>query len=292
MDPASYQRFTETLTHQLSHYGDVLALVALGSMAARDHLPDRFSDHDFFVIVRPGTQSWYRENLQWLPEHDRIAFAFQETAHGMKVLYDDRHMLEFAVFDPDELHQARINRYRVLFDRADLSATLEQLAAREASSPEVDVPYQSGQFLTHLLVGLWRYQRGERLSAFRFLREFALQELVRLTHALATADRPHRNSHSSPARNCSWTASSASPHPGRTCHTGWSRWFARSSPQQPHRRNDDRTLEDSKKPPSVRSCIEPILGPRGRDPRHSICRSRNARAAAGRPRRWFTQDEC
>jgi hypothetical protein len=64
VDPADYQRFTETLTNQLSHYGDVLALVALGSMAARDHLPDRFSDHDFFVIVRPGTQSCYRENRQ------------------------------------------------------------------------------------------------------------------------------------------------------------------------------------------------------------------------------------
>jgi hypothetical protein len=190
VDPANYQRFTETLTDQLSQYGDVLGLVALGSMATRDHLPDRFSDHDFFVIVRPGTQSWYRENRQWLPEHERIVFTFQETAHGMKMLYDDRHLLEFAVFDPDELQLARINRYRVLFDRANLTATLEQLAAREASSPPVDVPYQSAQFLTHLLVGLWRYQRGERLSAFRFLREFALQELVQLTQALATPDRP------------------------------------------------------------------------------------------------------
>jgi hypothetical protein len=200
VDPANYQRFTETLTNRLSEYGDVLALVALGSMAARDHLPDRFSDHDFFVIVRPGTQSWYRENRQWLPEHERIAFAFRETAHGVKVLYGDRHLLEFAVFDPEELHLARINRYRVLFDRANLTAMLERLAAREASSPPVDVPYQSAQFLTHLLVGLWRYQRGERLSAFRFLREFALQELVQLTQALATADRPDLGDNLDPTR--------------------------------------------------------------------------------------------
>lgn len=200
MDTAHYQRFTETLTNQLSQYGDVLALVALGSMAARDYLPDRFSDHDFFVIVRPGTQSWYRENRQWLPEHERIAFAFQETAHGVKVLYDDRHLLELAVFDPDELHQARINRYRVLFDRANLTATLEQLAAREACSPPVDILYQSGQFLTHLLVGLWRYQRGERLSAFRFLRELALQDLVQLTRALATAERPDLSDNLDPTR--------------------------------------------------------------------------------------------
>ena len=200
MEPADYRRFTEALTERLSNYGDVLALVALGSMAARDHLPDRFSDHDFFVIVRSGTQSWYRENLQWLPEHERIAFAFQETAHGMKVLYDDRHLLEFAVFDPDELHQARINRYRVLFDRVNLTPTLEQLAAREIFSSTVDIRFQSGQFLTHLLVGLWRYRRGERLSAFRFLREFALQELVQLTYALAMAERPDLSDNLDPTR--------------------------------------------------------------------------------------------
>lgn len=125
-----------------------------------------------------------------LLQNHRIAFADQETAHGMKVLYDDRHRLEFAVFDPDELHLARINRYRVLFDRANLSATLAQLAARETAPQTLDIPYESAQFLTHLLVGLWRYQGGEHLSAYRFLRGLALQELVALTHALATPDRP------------------------------------------------------------------------------------------------------
>ncbi|MGE5153015.1 MAG: hypothetical protein ACM3ST_03275 [Bdellovibrio bacteriovorus] len=200
VDPADYLRFTATLTHQLSRYDDVLALVALGSMAALDPLPDRFSDHDFFVIVRSGTQPWYRENLQWLPEHDRIAFAFQETAHGLKVLYDDRHLLELAVFDPDELRLARINRYRVLLDRANLTPVLEELAARESAPPTVDIRYQSNQFLTHLLVGLWRYQRGERLSAFRFLRELALQELVQLTYALETAERPDLRDNLDPTR--------------------------------------------------------------------------------------------
>ncbi len=200
MDSADYQQFTDTLTDRLRRYDDVLALVALGSMAARDHHPDRFSDHDFFVIVRPGTQRWYRENLQWLPDHERIAYAFQETVHGMKVLYADRHLLEFAVFDPDELFQARINRYRVLFDRANLTSTLEQLVAREMAAPAVDIAYLSGQFLTHVLVGLWRWRRGEELSAYRFIREFALQDLVRLTHALATADRPDLSDNLDPTR--------------------------------------------------------------------------------------------
>lgn len=83
MDPIDWQRFTETLTDRPSQYGDVLALIAPGSMAAREHLPERFSDHDFFVIVRPGAQSRYRENREWLPEHERIAVAVQETAHGV-----------------------------------------------------------------------------------------------------------------------------------------------------------------------------------------------------------------
>ena len=48
------------------------------------------------------------------------ASVFRETAHGLKVLYDDGHLLELAVFDAAELALARVNRYRVLLDRADV----------------------------------------------------------------------------------------------------------------------------------------------------------------------------
>ena len=51
MTPDAYQRFSRTLIDRLDGMPAVLGLVALGSMAARDYGPDRWSDHDFFVIV-------------------------------------------------------------------------------------------------------------------------------------------------------------------------------------------------------------------------------------------------
>jgi hypothetical protein len=46
-----YQAFTDTLQRNLEQDDRVIGLVAAGSMAGEHHLPDRWSDHDFLVIV-------------------------------------------------------------------------------------------------------------------------------------------------------------------------------------------------------------------------------------------------
>ncbi|HYG62421.1 MAG TPA: hypothetical protein VEL74_07555, partial [Thermoanaerobaculia bacterium] len=117
MDAAAYERFTERLLQSLAADSTVLGLVALGSMAALDTKPDRWSDHDFFVIVRTGEQEGFRRDLSWLPDRGNLVLSYRETAHGLKALYEDGHLVEFAVFDPGELHLAKVNRYRVLLDR-------------------------------------------------------------------------------------------------------------------------------------------------------------------------------
>src|SRR5439155_1580337 len=108
--------FSERLRERLATDERVLGLVALGSMSGEPP-PDQWSDHDFFVISRPGEQERMRTELSWLPDGEEIVLAYRETAHGVKVLYRDAHLLEFAVFDPEEMSVARINRFRVLLDR-------------------------------------------------------------------------------------------------------------------------------------------------------------------------------
>src|SRR6478752_8174366 len=136
MELAEYQGFTDSLTESLGGRPEVLGLVALGSMALRDYAPDRHSDHDFFVVTRLGAAETLRSDLSWLPDSERISFSFRETSHGLKVLYDSGHLLELAVFEPDELALARVNRYRVLLDRADVTERLAAVAA--ATSAVVD----------------------------------------------------------------------------------------------------------------------------------------------------------
>jgi hypothetical protein len=163
---------------------------------------DAWSDHDFFVVTAPGAQEAYRTDLSWLPDAGSIALAFRETAHGLKVVFGSGHLAEFAVFDPDELFLSRVNRWRVLLDRADLEARLR--AVRERTSAETarrdDDAWRVGQLLTGLLVGVGRFRRGERASGRRFVWCTALEHLLALAARHVPAGRPEARDDLDPFR--------------------------------------------------------------------------------------------
>jgi predicted nucleotidyltransferase len=174
-----YTAFTDELSSRLAALDGVIGLVAVGSMAARDYDPDEWSDHDFFVVTHPGRQEGYRQDVAWLPRGDAIALAFRETDHGLKVVYDDGHLVEFAVFDLEELGLAGVNRYRVLFDEGGVEERLAEVAAATARRPR-DERRDFGMFVAHVLVGAGRARRGEVLSGGSFVREHALRPLCTL----------------------------------------------------------------------------------------------------------------
>ncbi|RKH96226.1 hypothetical protein D7Y27_07545 [Corallococcus sp. AB004] len=178
MDTAAYQAFTVELTRRADADGRFRGLVALGSMAARDYAPDDFSDHDFFVVAWPGHAETLRQERGWLPRAEDVALAFRETAHGLKVVYRDGHLLEFAVFDLEELSFARVNRYRVLLDKGGVTERMDERARDTASELQRTAPDDAwlfGQWLTQVLVGVGRHARGEGLSG-----RSRLYEAVRL----------------------------------------------------------------------------------------------------------------
>jgi hypothetical protein len=192
MTPDEFNAFTRELVAGLREDEDVLGLVALGSMAAIDTQPDAWSDHDFWIVTVPGGQERWRCETAWLPQADRVIFQLRETAHGVKVVYESGHLLEYAVFDLGELQVARVNRYRILLDRVDLAARMAAL--RDATAAAVagerrDDAWLVGQFLTNLLVGLGRHARGEALSGHAFVRSYALEHLVRLLARHVAAPR-------------------------------------------------------------------------------------------------------
>jgi hypothetical protein len=161
----AYRSFTAALREGVSLHTAVVGLVALGSMAEVDYGPDEGSDHDFFLVVQKGTEERFRDRLDWLPRPADIRFHFRETAHGVKALYADAHLIEFAVFNREELALARVNRYRVLLDRADVGARMAAVvAATEAIQPPDD-RWLLGQLVAELWIAMGRDRRGERISA-------------------------------------------------------------------------------------------------------------------------------
>ncbi len=186
----AHGRFTERLLERLGQDPEVLGLVLLGSTSGEGTPPDGWSDHDFFVVVEPGAQERFRSDLGWMPDPASIALSFRETAHGLKVVYESGHLAEFAVFEPDELRLARVNRYRVVLDRADVAARMERVRTATAGAPRTDGAWEAGQFLTNLLVGVGRWRRGERRSGDQLVRCGALGHLLRLVAARVPPEDP------------------------------------------------------------------------------------------------------
>lgn len=179
MQTEAFRAFTAAVVARLQADHEVLGVVGLGSTADAERVPDDHSDHDLWIVTRPGAQERLRASQAWLPDVERIALAFRETEHGVKVLYDCGHLVEYAVFSLDELAVARSNVYRVFFDCADVEARVAA-TARPPPGPAAEAGWLFGQALSHLLLGAERAARGERLSGHRFVRELAVARLLEL----------------------------------------------------------------------------------------------------------------
>jgi hypothetical protein len=192
MDAAAYRDFTERLLARVGADSEVIGLVALGSMSGEPPLADSFSDHDFFVVVAAGAQERLRTDLSWLPDAADVVLSFRETAHGLKALWSSGHLAEFAVFSPEELALARVNRYRVLLDRADLVERMARVRSATVEQARGSVPderWTVGMFLGALVVGSGRWARGERLSGHQLVRCAALGHLVSLLRSALPPER-------------------------------------------------------------------------------------------------------
>jgi len=189
MTPEAHAAFAAALLKRLEADPDVLGLVFLGSSSGEPPAPDAFSDHDLFVVTRPGAQERFRTDLSWLPNAADLVLSFRETPHGVRALDSTGHLVELAVFDLEELSVARVNRYSVALDKADVRARMarvQQETTRNAASP--DARWLAGQFLVELVVGAARYGRGERISAHFRVRVGAVQHLLALVRMRTPAE--------------------------------------------------------------------------------------------------------
>lgn len=186
--PQHQQRLLQRLqaiATSLAHSGHGLALLGMGSVGTELDRLDEYSDLDFFAIVEPGYKEAYIEDLAWLKAVCPIAYAFQNTRDGQKVLFADGIFVEFAVFVPAELETIPHDEGRVVWQKDGFDAT----AVRAPAPPPEPHPreFYLGEALTNLYVGLLRLHRNERLSAMRFIQVYAVNNILELT---AEIERP------------------------------------------------------------------------------------------------------
>ena len=171
---------------------EVIGLIFVGSAAATERV-DQYSDQDFFLVVKEGAGEGFRQDLSWLPNSTNIALHPRETAHGLKVVYQNGDVLEFAVFEDSELELSTANDYRVALDRADLTARMAKIAERSIPS-EVNRAQEFELFLSLILIGVGRARRGEVLAAEQHIKGYALDHALRLIRLAKPVDASRKDS--------------------------------------------------------------------------------------------------
>lgn len=178
--PVLLQRL-DAIGQALADSGKGLALLGLGSVGVELDRLDEFSDLDFFAIVRPGYKQHFIQDLGWLSDICPLAYCFQNTPDGYKLLFQDGIFCEFAVFEPNELANASFSEGRIVWKAEGVDEDI-RLPRKQSAPPETrSTEWMVGEALTCLYVGLCRYHRGEKLSAQRFIQHYAVDRIVELS---------------------------------------------------------------------------------------------------------------
>lgn len=161
----------------------VSGLILLGSAAVPERR-DEWSDHDFFVIARPGMAERVREVGQWLPDMEHVVLLAREWDVGFCVLYDDGHLFEFAAAAAEELGAAAVGEHEIVFDDdGSLAAMVEAARHRAAAAPAANAAHEARLMLVKLLVGVGRARRGELVNAGQFVRTWAVNHFINALRA-------------------------------------------------------------------------------------------------------------
>ncbi len=184
VDHTQFHNFTRTLETTLNADERVLALVAIGSLAQSEHI-DQWSDHDFWVITTTAAQTDFLSDLSWLPNHTAIALALRPAQEYYTILYTTGHIAEFAVFGPHDLSRGRLTYYRILFDKQDITTRIQAITTQVQQEQQngYNASATFGHFLVTLCTGVGRAARGESLSAYTYIFQYAVDALLTLiTH--------------------------------------------------------------------------------------------------------------
>ena len=170
------KRFNEII--QLNqHKEDVFAFIGLGSMHDLSRL-DAYSDIDFFIIVQSQhDKKRYMGDMSWL-EVQPIIFSYIETKDGLKVIYDDGILLEFAVFTMDELKHIPFQEGTIYYKKPFINE--HDLKPQIKSFHAFDLNKTISNCLSNLYVGLLREHRGEHVAAFLMIQVYATSNLLKI----------------------------------------------------------------------------------------------------------------
>jgi lincosamide nucleotidyltransferase B/F len=173
------QRLNE-IGHSVASTGKCLALIGLGSVGLEFDRLDEYSDLDFFIIVQAGYKQEFMHDLDWLHAVCPLAWAFQNTNDGYKVIFEDGIFAEYAVFEKDELQSIPFAPGRVVWAAPGVDANIAHPLLMPLQKGARTDEWLVGEALSNLYIGLCRLKRGEKMSALRFVQGYAVDRILEL----------------------------------------------------------------------------------------------------------------
>ncbi|MCP2636281.1 hypothetical protein K0817_006815 [Microbacterium sp. HD4P20] len=185
-DPERFARLSADLVGRVREHDGLIGLVLLGSASEEGReRRDEWSDHDFFALTDVGRGPEIRPDLSWLPDQHRLVLTAREGEIGFVAIYDDGHVFEFALSDAAELAGALVRDATVVVDDAagTTAALVDESRIRAEAADRFDPANDVRLVLVKLLIGVGRVRRGEGLVGSAFIRQWAVQQLVRAIRA-------------------------------------------------------------------------------------------------------------
>jgi hypothetical protein len=171
----------DEIVQALTKRSTALALIGLGSVGEELGRLDDYSDLDFFVIVSKGAKKQYLDDLSWLSKIAPVAYFYQNTTDGYKLLYEDGIFCEFAVFELQELDNVPFAPGRIVWKRNGVANDISVPKKKNYQNGKATKEWLMGEVLTNLYVGLCREKRGEKLAAMRMIQVYAVDRILELS---------------------------------------------------------------------------------------------------------------
>ncbi|BDX05641.1 hypothetical protein [Planctobacterium marinum] len=146
-------------------------------------------DIGFMLLVEAGCKELFLRDIAWLAEIQHIAFEFRRSPGHFRFLFSDGIFCDLTVMEKHELESGIIPSEEIAWQRTTMHSEIFDVAVPQSSRFDLDdiVEYDDpdwllGELLTNLLIGLRRFNNGEKLSAFYLIQHHALSRLLSLVN--------------------------------------------------------------------------------------------------------------
>ena len=191
--PTPYQIMTkdELIEARLGQITEIIAMQPQAMAIISPHectkstsIKDNDCDICLVVLVENGSEAELLKDTRWLADIQHIAYEFKRSPGHFRFLFSDGVFCDFTVLEEQNLELDKLAACQVLWQKETTSTPLvshvEFLQNDRTINKHEESCWLLGEFLTNLLIGLRRYSKGDKLSAFYLIQHNALSQLLEL----------------------------------------------------------------------------------------------------------------